>query len=99
MWAAFSHDLDQLEDAVTTAHETSDAFSNETLKEQAIFQRAKETEMKEMLGSLADGNIEMHKNVGSCPSVHIISLTCSLHQAIEEWERIIPILQRIRVDI
>lgn len=54
---------DQLQEAVTTAHETSDAFSDETLKEQIIFQRAKETEMKEMLGSLADGHIEMYKSV------------------------------------
>jgi sorting nexin-4 len=50
---------------VTTAHETSDAFSDETLKEQAIFQKAKEAEMKDMLGSLADGNIEMYKAVST----------------------------------
>ncbi|KAI5117074.1 hypothetical protein M0805_007951 [Coniferiporia weirii] len=73
--------IKELQEAVTTAHETSDAFSDETLKEQAIFQRAKEVEMKEMLGSLADGQIEMYKS------------------SIEEWERIIPILQRIRVDV
>lgn len=55
---------DQLQDAVTTAHETSDAFSDETLREQAIFQHAKEAEMKEMLGNLADGQIEFYKSVG-----------------------------------
>ena len=55
--------LFQLQEAVTTAHETSDAFSDETLKEQAIFQRAKEVEMKEMLGNLADGQVEMYKQV------------------------------------
>lgn len=53
----------QLQDAVTTAHETSDAFSDETLREQTIFQRAKEAEMKEMLGNLADGQIEFYKAV------------------------------------
>ena len=53
----------QLQDAVTTAHETSDAFSDETLREQAIFQYAKEAEMKEMLGNLADGEIEFYKAV------------------------------------
>ena len=53
----------QLQEAVTTAHETSDAFSDETLREQAIFQYAKEAEMKEMLGSLADGHIDMYKQV------------------------------------
>jgi sorting nexin-4 len=53
----------QLQDAVTTAHETSDAFSDETLREQAIFQHAKEAEMKEMLSNLADGQIEFYKAV------------------------------------
>lgn len=53
--------LGQLQDAVTTAHETSDAFSDETLREQAVFQYAKEAEMKEMLGNLADGQIEFYK--------------------------------------
>lgn len=73
--------IKELEEAVTTAHETSDAFSDETLREQAVFQRAKECEMKEMLTNLADGQIELYKS------------------AMEEWERIIPIIQRIRVDV
>ncbi|KAI0052525.1 lipid binding protein [Auriscalpium vulgare] len=73
--------IKELEDAVTTAHETSDAFSDETLREQAIFQYAKEAEMKEMLTNLADGQIELYKS------------------AMEEWDRIIPIIQRIRVDV
>lgn len=54
---------------MTTAHETSDAFSDETLREQAIFQYAKESEMKEMLGNLADGEIEFYKAVRSSPVV------------------------------
>ena len=37
-----------MQDAVQTAHETSDAFSEETLSEQKVFQYAKEAEMKEM---------------------------------------------------
>lgn len=57
----------QLEDAVTTAHETSDAFSDETLREQVIFQRAKDAEMKEMLGNFADGQIEFYKAVSLVP--------------------------------
>ena len=57
----------QLQDAVTTAHETSDAFSDETLKEQAIFQFAKEAEMKEMLSNLASGQIEFYKAVCEYP--------------------------------
>ncbi|EPQ61430.1 hypothetical protein GLOTRDRAFT_124154 [Gloeophyllum trabeum ATCC 11539] len=73
--------IKELQDAVTTAHETSDAFSDETLREQNIFQYAKEAEMKEMLGNLADGQIEFYR------------------AAMEEWDRIIPIIQRIRVDV
>lgn len=48
---------------MTTAHETSDTFSNETLCEQATFQYAKEAEMKEMLSNFADGQIELYKSV------------------------------------
>ncbi|OBZ78752.1 Sorting nexin-4 [Grifola frondosa] len=73
--------IKELQDAVTTAHETSDAFSDETLREQKIFQYAKEAEMKEMLGNYADGQIEFYK------------------AAMDEWERIIPVIQRIRVDV
>lgn len=53
----------KLEDAVTNAHETSDAFSDETLREQSILQYAKKAEMKDMLTELADGQIEMYKAV------------------------------------
>ncbi|VDB85276.1 unnamed protein product [Peniophora sp. CBMAI 1063] len=73
--------IKELQEAVTTAHETCDAFSDETLREQAIFQYAKESEMKEMLGNLADGQIELYKS------------------AMEEWDRIIPMIERIRVDV
>jgi len=73
--------IKELEEAVTIAHETSDAFSDETLMEQEVFQHGKEAELKEMLSNLADGQIEMYK------------------ASMEEWERIIPIIQRIRVDV
>ncbi|RDX51035.1 hypothetical protein OH76DRAFT_1436058 [Lentinus brumalis] len=73
--------IKELQDAVQTAHETSDAFSDETLREQKIFQMAKEAEVKEVLGNYADGQIEFYK------------------AAMEEWDRIIPIIQRIRVDV
>jgi sorting nexin-4 len=91
--------MDQLQDAVTTAHETSDAFSDETLKEQAIFQHAKEAEMKEMLSNLADGQIEFYKAV--CYSLPFVSFSVTYFflQAMEEWDRIIPVIQRIRVDV
>ena len=48
---------------MTTAHETSDAFSDETLREQTIFQYTKEAEMKEMFGNLAEGEIEFYQSV------------------------------------
>ncbi|KAF8604101.1 lipid binding protein [Ceratobasidium sp. AG-I] len=73
--------IKELTEAVTNANEVSDAFSDETLKEHSIFQHARRAEMKEMLGNLADGQIEMYKS------------------AMDEWDRIIPILQRIRVDV
>lgn len=57
--------IKELEEAVTIAHETSDAFSEETLREQVIFQHAKRSEMKEMFGTLADGQIEMYRAVSS----------------------------------
>ena len=59
--------IKELQDAVSVAHDTSDAFSEETLREQQVFQYAKEAEMKEMLGNLADGQIEFYKAV-SCYS-------------------------------
>ena len=48
---------------MTTASETSDAFSDETLKEYTVFQYAKEAEMKNLLGSVADGQIETYRKV------------------------------------
>jgi len=73
--------IKDLQAEVKKVHDTSEAFNDETLREQAIFQAAKTAEMKEMLGKAADGNIEMYQ------------------QAIEEWDAIIPMLQRIRVDV
>jgi sorting nexin-4 len=89
--------MKQLTEAVTTAHETSDTFSNETLREQATFQFAKEAEMKEMLSNLADGQIELYRNVSNL--FHLRVMFVYAGQAMEEWDRIIPIIQRIRVDV
>lgn len=55
--------VDQMQDEVTAASETSEAFSDETLKEYTVFQHAKQAEMKEMLADVADGQIEMYKKV------------------------------------
>ena len=54
--------------------------------------------MKEMLNNLADGEIEFYQSVR-----HLIPFLrwtdFRYLQAMEEWERIIPIIQRIRVDV
>ncbi len=55
----------QLQDAVTGANETSDGFSDQTLQEQAIFQYAKEAELKQMMETLADRQIEFCRSVRS----------------------------------
>lgn len=55
---------------MTSAHETSDAFSEEALREQTIFQYAKEAEMKEMLGDLASAQIDFFKAVRCFPQVN-----------------------------
>jgi sorting nexin-4 len=54
--------------------------------------------MKEMLGNLAKGEIEFYTtvrilNVDSLINAH------ALTKAMQEWERIIPVIQRIRVDV
>jgi sorting nexin-4 len=53
-----------LQEAVTTAHETSTAFSDEVLKEHTVFELSKKEEMKDLLGTYADGQIEMLQKVG-----------------------------------
>ncbi|CAH7666422.1 hypothetical protein PPACK8108_LOCUS775 [Phakopsora pachyrhizi] len=59
------HKLDckikDLQEAVTSAHETSDSFNEEVLKEHSIFQIGKRSELKELLNDLVDGNISMYK--------------------------------------
>lgn len=59
------HKLDSkikdLQEAVTSAHETSDQFNHEVLKEFKVFQDSKAVELKEVLNNLADGNIAMYK--------------------------------------
>jgi len=74
-------EIKKLQKEVTEAHETADAFNTETFKEQTVFEHAKSAEMKDLLGDLADGQLEMYR------------------QAMEEWDRIIPVMQRIRVDV
>ena len=55
--------MTKLQEAVTTAHETSTAFSDEVIKEHDIFELSKQQEMKEKLGGYADGQVEMFQRV------------------------------------
>ncbi|PLW52883.1 hypothetical protein PCANC_08725 [Puccinia coronata f. sp. avenae] len=59
------HKLDckikDLQEAVTSAHETSDRFNQEVMKEFRVFQDSKAVELKEILNDVADGNIAMYK--------------------------------------
>ncbi|WVR03804.1 sorting nexin-4 [Kwoniella sp. DSM 27419] len=73
--------IKELGEAVETAHETSTAFSDEVMKEHTVFELSKKEEMKELLQTYADGQVEM------------------LQRAMDDWDRIIPMLQRIRVDV
>jgi hypothetical protein len=53
----------QLQEAVTTAHETTTEFNDEIIKEHNIFELSKQQEMKEMLGNYADGHIDFYRKV------------------------------------
>lgn len=51
---------------MTVAHETSTAFSEEVIKEHAVFELSKKEEMKDMLQDYADGQVEMFQKVSAC---------------------------------
>lgn len=53
--------IKELQDAVTLSHDVSVAFSDEVMKENRVFHMAKDQEMKDLLGSYADGQVEMWK--------------------------------------
>lgn len=69
---------EQLQDAVTTAHDVSERFNDETLTEHGIFQLAKRVEMKDMLGSLADGQIAMYKKVNIPRDRFVCPFSCAV---------------------
>lgn len=56
---------------MTTAHETSTAFSDEVIKEHDIFEMSKQQEMKEMLQAHADGQVEMFQRVSAAQGMHL----------------------------
>ena len=58
----------QLQEAVTTAHETSTAFSDEVMKEHNVYELSKKQEMKDLLQTYADGQVEMLQRVSDLPS-------------------------------
>lgn len=48
---------------MTTAHETSTSFSDEVMKEHNVFELSKKQEMKDLLQTYADGQVEMLQRV------------------------------------
>lgn len=55
--------IKELQDAVTSAHDTSQAFNNEVLRENVIFHLAKQQELKEILSTHAHGQIALHQEL------------------------------------
>ncbi|CCF48244.1 hypothetical protein NDA11_007678 [Ustilago hordei] len=52
--------INELQDAVTSAHDTSQAFSSEVMREHSFFHLAKQQELKDILATHADGQIELY---------------------------------------
>ncbi|SOV02750.1 related to SNX4 - Sorting NeXin [Ustilago sp. UG-2017a] len=52
--------INELQDAVTSAHDTSQAFSSEVIREHSFFHLAKQQELKDILVTHADGQIELY---------------------------------------
>ncbi len=52
--------IKELQDAVATSHDVSQAFSQQVTTEALMFEFAKQLEMKEMLGYYVDSKIELH---------------------------------------
>ncbi|KIS67864.1 uncharacterized protein UMAG_11290 [Mycosarcoma maydis] len=57
--------IKELQDAVTSAHDTSQAFNSEVMAEHRIFHLAKEQELKDMLATHANGQIDLYQNLVS----------------------------------
>ncbi|KAJ9474107.1 Sorting nexin-4 [Pseudozyma hubeiensis] len=55
--------IKELQDAVTSAHDTSQAFNGEVMVENRIFHLAKEQELKDVLATHADGQIELYEGL------------------------------------
>ncbi len=58
--------IKELQDAVTSAHDTSQAFNSEVMTEHRIFHLAKEQELKDVLATHADGQIELYEDWLGC---------------------------------
>ncbi|SPO29526.1 related to SNX4 - Sorting NeXin [Ustilago trichophora] len=55
--------IKELQEAVTSAHDTSTAFNKEVMREHTIFHLAKEQELKDILSTHAQGQIELYQNL------------------------------------
>ncbi|KDN52362.1 hypothetical protein K437DRAFT_277632 [Tilletiaria anomala UBC 951] len=52
--------IKELQDAVATSHDVSQAFSQQVTVEAMMFEYAKQLELKEMLGQYVDSKVELH---------------------------------------
>lgn len=88
--------MKELEKAVENSSKQNTEFSQAVLREHSIFDMAKRIEMKEILHHLADGHIKAYKKV--CEGIYENNFAYTM-QTSEEFDRLIPHLQRIRVDV
>ena len=54
--------IDELEDAVSSAHEHSQAFNDHLMQEHKIFELGRQCETKQLLSSYVDGNLAMYRS-------------------------------------
>lgn len=69
--------IKELQEAVTSAHDTSQAFNAEVLKENSVFHLAKQLELQHLLATHAQGQIDLY--------AHLVRL---FDQLIPQLERI-----------
>jgi hypothetical protein len=83
---------------VTTAHETSDAFNNEVLREYEVFQLAKRIEMRDLLTGLADGQIQLSKAVRAYAHCVCCRIKRDTAQTIDAYDKTVPVLEKIHAN-
>lgn len=88
--------MKELEKAVENSSKQNVEFSQAVLREHSIFDMSKRIEMKEILHQLSEGHVKAYQKV--CDNSYR-QYKLIIFQTSEEFERLIPHLQRIRVDV